>query len=99
VSPNGHGGYADDDTLVARVRSEVLRDSRYKSGEIHVDAYEACVTLRGQIDGESDLRRLVEAARRVPGVRDVRSYLHLPDEPPPNMADVYAQATRDLPAM
>lgn len=98
VRANGHG-YADDETLVARVRSEALRDQRFKSGEIHVDAYEGTVTLRGQVDYPGDIRRLVEATKRVDGVTRVRSYLHLPDEPPPNKAQVYEEAERHLPAM
>jgi hypothetical protein len=99
VHRNGHAGVADDETLVARVRSEVLRDGRVKAGEIHIDAYEGCVTLRGQVDRESDKRRLVDATRRVAGVTDVRSYLHLPDEPPPNKAESYEHAIRGMPAI
>ena len=45
-----------------------------------------------QIEHPGDIRRLVGATERVDGVREVRSYLHLPDEPPPNKADVYEDA-------
>ena len=93
-----HGG-DDAETLVARVRSEVLRDGRVKAGEINIDAYAGCVTLRGQLERPSDIRGLVDATKRVEGVTEVRSYLHLPDEPPPNKADVYEHATQHLPAM
>jgi hypothetical protein len=94
---NGHR--VDDETLVARVRSEVLRDSRYHAGEIHIDAYEGCVTLRGQIEQPSDIRRLIDDTSKVAGVHEVRSYLHLPDEVPPNKAEVYASAARSLPSL
>lgn len=80
-------GHVDDDTLVARVRSEVLRRASVKAGEIHVDAYEGCVTLRGQLEHEDEIRRIVEATGRIDGVTQVRSYLHLPGTPPPNKAE------------
>lgn len=86
---NGHHAPADDETLVARVRSEVLREREIKAGEIHVDAYEGCVTLRGQLAHEDEIRRLIDATRHVDGVREVRSYLHLPGTLPPNKAESY----------
>jgi hypothetical protein len=86
--PRRHA-HVDDETLVARVRSEVLRNTHIKAGEIHVDAYEGCVTLRGQLEEPSDIRRMVERARHVEGVNEVRSYLHLPGTPSPNKAEAY----------
>jgi hypothetical protein len=85
-------GVADNETLVARVRSEVLRRSGVNPGEIHVDAYEGCVTLRGQMHDDSEIRRLVDATRHVEGVQEVRSYLHLPGTVPPNKAEAYQSA-------
>jgi osmotically-inducible protein OsmY len=80
-------GAVDDETLVARVRSEALRGDGIKSGEIHVDAYEGCVTLRGQLEHPDEIRRIVVATGRIDGVVEVRSYLHLPGTPPPNKAE------------
>ncbi len=77
----------DDDTLVARFRSEVLRRADVPSGDIHVDVYEGCVTLRGQLETDDDIRRVIDRTRRVVGVAGVRSYLHLPGTPPPNKAE------------
>ena len=87
----------DNETLVARVRSEVLRDHSVKAGEIHVDAYDGTVTLRGQLDSADDIRAICRATQRVDGVREVRSYLHLPGTPPPNKAEAYA-ASEGVPA-
>ncbi len=90
VHPNGgHAALVDDETLVARVRSEVLRDRHVKAGEIHIDAYEGIVTLRGQADSR-EISDLVTATTRVEGVRGVRNYLHTPGTPPPNKAESYA---------
>lgn len=88
---NGRHPVADDETLVARVRSEVLRERDIKAGEIHIDAYEGCVTLRGQLDHPEEIAHLVDATRHVEGVREVRSYLHLPGTLPPNKAESYVR--------
>ena len=82
-------GFVDDETLVARVRSEVLRNRQVKAGEIHIDAYEGIVTLRGEAAGH-EITDLVTATTRVEGVRGVRNYLHMPGTPPPNKAEGYA---------
>jgi len=87
---NGHPA-VDDETLVARVRSEVLRDQRLKAGEIHIDAYQGCVTLRGQLEHPDEIRKLVRDTAHVEGVREVRNFLHLPGTPPPNKAEVYSR--------
>lgn len=81
--------YVDDETLVARVRSEVLGHRGIKSGEIHLDAYEGTLTLRGQLQYPDEIRRLIEDTSRVDGVRRVRSYLHLPGTLAPNKAEIY----------
>ncbi len=97
VHRDGHHAHVvDDETLVARVRSEVLREREIKAGEIHVDAYEGCVTLRGQLEHEDDIRHLIEAARHVEGVREVRSYLHLPGALPPNKAESYTHVPAEF---
>lgn len=77
----------DNETLVARVRSQVLRDGELKAGEINIEAYEGCVTLRGQLDDDSAIRHIVSATRHVSGVREVRNYLHTPGADPPNKHD------------
>jgi hypothetical protein len=96
---NGHRVPVDDDTLVARVRSEVLRDGQLKPGEIHLDAYHGCVTLRGQLEGLELIERVIEQTKHVPGVREVRSYLHLPGTPPPNKAEAYEAHPLPAPGM
>lgn len=98
VQRNGHHhALVDDETLAARVRSEVLRDRDIKAGEIHLEAYEGCVTLRGQLDDHAEILHIIEGTRHVDGVREVRSYLHLPGTLPPNKAEAY-EASLQLPA-
>jgi hypothetical protein len=93
---DGHHPVVDDETLVARVRSEALRQREIKAGEIHVDAYEGCVTLRGQLDHEDEIRHLIDVVRHVEGVREVRSYLHLPGTLPPNKAESYTRVPAEF---
>jgi hypothetical protein len=82
-----HHVVPDDETLVARVRSETLRDGL--AGQVNVDAYEGCVTLRGELESTALIQRLIDRAGNVDGVREVRSYLHLPGTVAPNIAEVY----------
>ena len=84
--PHRHG-HVDDERLVARVRSEVLRRADVPTRDVHVDVYEGCVTLRGQLQTVAEIERVVDRTRRVDGVTEVRSYLHLPGTPPPNKAE------------
>ncbi len=83
-----HEAFVDDETLVARVRSEVLRNRHVKAGEIRIDAYEGYVTLRGEVPSH-EITELVSATARVEGVRGVRNYLHTPGSLPPNKAEGY----------
>ena len=85
---DGHTA-TDDETLVDRVRSEVLRSRQFHAGEIKVEAHEGAVTLRGQLQHEGHIRELIEDTARVEGVRRVRSYLHLPGTIAPNKAEIY----------
>jgi hypothetical protein len=97
VHVDGGQALVDDETLVARVRSEVLRNRHVKAGEIHIDAYEGIVTLRGEV-GAHEISDLVTATTHVEGVRGIRNYLHTPGTLPPNKADGYAphpMPTRD----
>jgi hyperosmotically inducible protein len=96
VHLDGHHAIVDDETLVARVRSEALRQRAIKAGEIHVDSYEGCVTLRGELEHHAEIQRLIEAVRHVDGVREVRSYLHLPGTVPPNKAESYTRVPAEF---
>lgn len=74
----------NDRTLVDKVRSEVLGQEEFRPYTINVDAADGVVVLRGQMDRPEQIRALRDAVSRVPGVRLVENYLHLPGIPPPN---------------
>jgi BON domain len=73
----------DDVTLAHKVESIVFRDSRFPKGQISINAEQGEVFLRGEIDRPELIRDLVEAVRKVPGVRSVENLLHLPGTPAP----------------
>ncbi|HWB72194.1 MAG TPA: BON domain-containing protein [Egibacteraceae bacterium] len=75
----------EDRTLVDKVRSEVLGSPEFSGYTVNVNAVEGVVTLRGQLDRPEQIRDLREAVSKVPGVRQVEDFLHLPDTPPPNL--------------
>ena len=77
---------ANEQTLVAKVRSEVLGDPRWQGRTINVEASGGTVTLRGEVDDEKQRDALVEAVEGVSGVDAVESLLHLPGEDPPNVS-------------
>jgi osmotically-inducible protein OsmY len=73
----------DDVTLAHKVESEIFRDSDVPKGQVNVSAYDGVVQLRGEVSSPDLLKELVERARKVQGVRDVESLLHLPGTPAP----------------
>jgi hypothetical protein len=71
----------DDVTLARKVETEIFRDPDVPKGQINVNAEGGVVYLRGEIATQSMIDDLVRKARRVQGVREVTSLLHLPSEP------------------
>jgi hypothetical protein len=75
----------DDVTLVHKVESLLYRDPSVPKGRLNVDAYEGVVSLRGMIDDQPTIDRIVKCAQEIGGVRGVESLLHLPGTPPPHL--------------
>jgi osmotically-inducible protein OsmY len=73
-----------DRVLVDKVRSECLGGEQWAPYTINVNAVDGVVTLRGQLDRPDQIRELRAAVAKVAGVRDVESFLHLPNTPAPN---------------
>lgn len=74
----------NDEALVAKVESEVLRGDRYPKGKINLNATDGVVYLRGQLDTERQISELEQEVRKITGVVDVVNLLHLPGEEAPN---------------
>ena len=70
-------GDSDDARLTEKVKSEIFRDPEVPKGQINVNAEYGKVVLRGEVESEDMVQRLVEAARNVQGVNDVESLLNV----------------------
>ena len=68
----------DDVTLARKVETEIFRGPDVPKGQINVNAEEGVVYLRGEAPTPELIDELVGRARRIQGVRQVESLLHLP---------------------
>jgi osmotically-inducible protein OsmY len=73
----------DDVTLARKVETEIFRSADVPKGKINVNAVDGVVELRGEADRPEMIRDLEEQVRNIPGVRDVRNMLHLPETSAP----------------
>ncbi|MDQ6682419.1 MAG: BON domain-containing protein [Chloroflexota bacterium] len=81
--PGETGAVLNDASLAAKVETELFADQSIAKGKINVNVEEGVVVLRGEVDTAKQRTDLVRRARRIPGVADVTSLLHLPGEPAP----------------
>jgi osmotically-inducible protein OsmY len=73
----------DDVTLARKVETEIFRSADVPKGKINVNAVDGVVELRGEADRPEMIRDLEDQVRNIPGVRDVRNMLHLPETAAP----------------
>lgn len=73
----------NDETLAAKVETEIFRDADVPKGQINVNAQDGVVQLRGEVPSEDMISTLVDKARSVQGVADVENLLHTPGQPAP----------------
>jgi osmotically-inducible protein OsmY len=71
----------DDVTLAQKVQTEIFRSADAPKGSVDVNVANGVVQLRGEVQEQGLIDELVSQARKVQGVRDVESYLHLPGTP------------------
>lgn len=81
--PGETGAALNDASLAAKVETELFADQSISKGKINVNVEEGVVVLRGEVDTAKQRTDLVRRARRIPGVADVTSLLHLPGEAAP----------------
>jgi hypothetical protein len=75
---------ADDETLRQRVESQLFRDRHVPKGHLNISCEHGMVTLRGELDDPTEIARVEERVRRIPGVRGVQNLLHMQGTPAPN---------------
>jgi hypothetical protein len=75
---------ANDQMLTDRVKSQVFRGRDLDHSRINLNVEDGVVVLHGVLSEQDQIGNLTKAARKVPGVRDVTSYLHSPNSPAPS---------------
>ncbi len=87
VTQPGGRAPADDKTLADKIKSEVLGGADFEGHQVVVDAADGAVALRGEVQRPEQIKDLEAAVRKVPGVREVENFVHLPATPAPNKQD------------
>jgi osmotically-inducible protein OsmY len=85
AATGGDSAPGDDNTLKAKVETEIFRPEGAPKGQVAVSVVNGIVELRGETDQEWSGRLEAEAGK-VSGVRGVRNLTHRPGETPPNLA-------------
>ena len=73
----------DDQTLKAKVESELFREEHALKGRVNVNVQHGVTQLRGELDSPALIDELVGRTQKVRGVREVENLLHLPGTPAP----------------
>jgi osmotically-inducible protein OsmY len=74
----------DDQTLKAKVESEVFRPADAPKGDVNVNVENGVVYLRGQVEQSELIDDLEQRVRSVQGVRGVENLLHVPGTEAPS---------------
>src|SRR3954447_4931244 len=86
AATGGDSAPEDDNTLKAKIETEIFRPEDAPKGSVNVTVVNGVVELRGEVPDQSWHERLEIETRKVTGVQDVRNLLHLPGETPVNVA-------------
>lgn len=69
-------GVAMEDTAIsAKVKAALAGDPDVKATDVQVETFRGTVQLSGFVDSPENVRRALDVARRVDGVREVRNAL------------------------
>jgi osmotically-inducible protein OsmY len=74
----GHKEPPDDVTLAQKVESIAFRKVGVPTGQVSVNADNAVVFLRGQLESDGQIEELVRAIHAIEGVKGVKNLLHTP---------------------
>jgi osmotically-inducible protein OsmY len=67
---------ANDQALAERVKSEIFRPADAPKGSVNVNVENGVVYLRGEVKRPEEIRKLIEEAGSIDGVRGVENLLH-----------------------
>jgi osmotically-inducible protein OsmY len=66
----------DDVTLAQKVESIAFRAAGVPKGQVSVNAEDAVIYLRGQLESDTQIEELIRATRAIEGVNGVKNLLH-----------------------
>jgi len=69
------GGYVDDSTITAKIKTDLAQDSRVSATDVHVKTYKGVVDLSGFVNSKSEISEARLVARQVDGVKSVHDNL------------------------
>ena len=72
----GHKEPPDDVTLAQKVESIAFRKAGVPKGQVNVNADNAVIYLRGQLESDAQVKELVRAIHTIEGVNGVKNLLH-----------------------
>ena len=69
------GGYVDDSTITAKVKTGLVQDKNVSASDVHVKTYKGVVDLSGFVNSSSEIVEARNVATQVDGVKSVHSNL------------------------
>lgn len=75
--------WLNDETLAHKVESELFRDPSIPKGSMNINAEHGTVILRGVVDSQDQIEKIMLETMAIDGVKVVRSLLRTPAQPTP----------------
>jgi hyperosmotically inducible periplasmic protein len=69
------GGYIDDSTITAKIKTNLVQDAKVSSTDVHVKTYKGVVDLSGFVDSQAQIAQAGVVAGQVSGVKAVHNNL------------------------
>src|SRR5260370_29501525 len=69
------GGYIDDSTITAKVKTNLAQDNKVSATDIHVKTYKGVVDLSGFVNSQSQISEAGLVAGQLAGVKSVHNNL------------------------
>lgn len=73
----GTGEYFDDTLITTKTKAAILGEPTLKSAEINVETFKGTVQLSGFVTSTDNMKKAVEVARGVGGVKSVKNDMRL----------------------
>jgi osmotically-inducible protein OsmY len=77
---DGFPGYVRDQWITTRLRTAIMFDSEISSINYSIDTVQGSIYLMGVAKSKAELDKVIAAARTIPNVRDVVSYVKMAGE-------------------